>query len=154
MNIIDRKIHVYQSKVTPEITSINSAESLNVAVFGLGHVGLISACCIASQGHKVVGVDISPETTDLVNSGLAPFSEPGLDELLEALVLKGAFSASVDPSAALEVADLIIVCVGTPSTPEGQHDMSYITDVSRQIAQNLLHPVSYTHLTLPTIYSV
>ncbi|MEP3525224.1 MAG: nucleotide sugar dehydrogenase [Hyphomicrobiales bacterium] len=139
MNFVNQETNFEHFKIASQLTSNNSAEPLNVAVFGLGHVGLISACCIAAQGHKVVGVDTSLEKTDLVNSGLAPFTEPGLDELLEDVVSAGVLSASVDPRAALKSSDLIIVCVGTPSAPDGQHDMSYIADVSVQIAQSLLH---------------
>lgn len=139
MNFVHQETDFSQREIKSQITSVNSAGSLNVAVFGLGHVGLISACCIADQGHRVVGVDISPDKANLVNSGRPPFSEPGLDTLLEDVVAAGALSASVDPKAALEVSDLIIVCVGTPSAPDGQHDMSYISDISKQIAQGLSH---------------
>lgn len=111
---------------------------MKVAIFGLGYVGFTAACCISSEGHEVVGVDVNDaKIKDIVN-GVPPFEEPGLAELMQKGREVGGLSATKDALEALIGTDLAIVCVGTPSGPDGAHDMRYIADVSRQIAQALL----------------
>lgn len=110
---------------------------MKVAVFGLGYVGFTAACCIASEGHSVVGVDVSDAKIADIEGGVAPFEEPGLQELMDEARAAYRFTATKSASDALSNADLAIVCVGTPSGPDGAHDMRYIADVTRQIAEAL-----------------
>ena len=110
---------------------------MKVAIFGLGYVGFTAACCISSEGHEVVGVDVSDAKIADVEEGRPPFEEPGLADLMKEGAAKGGLSATKDTGAALAGADLAIVCVGTPSGPDGAHDMRYIVEVSRQIAAAL-----------------
>ncbi len=108
---------------------------MKVAIFGLGYVGFTAACCISSEGHSVVGVDVSDAKLEDIKNGIPPFEEPGLAELMQKGREVGELTATKDALEALTGADLAIVCVGTPSGPDGAHDMRYIADVSRQIAQ-------------------
>ncbi|PRY74070.1 GDP-mannose 6-dehydrogenase [Yoonia maritima] len=108
---------------------------MKVAIFGLGYVGFTAACCISSEGHDVVGVDVSDAKNREVNDGVPPFEEPGLKELMQKGRSVGSLKATNDTQTALREADLAIVCVGTPSGPDGAHDMRYIIEVSRQIAK-------------------
>lgn len=108
---------------------------MKVAVFGLGYVGFTAACCISSEGHEVIGVDVSDRKVADVNAGIPPFEEPGLHDLMKKGMQVGSLTATRDNEFALAEAELAVVCVGTPSDPNGAHDMRYIVDVSRQIAQ-------------------
>lgn len=110
---------------------------MKIAVFGLGYVGFTATCCIASQGHEVVGIDVSPKKVQAIRDGQAPIVEPGVEELLRQGLAKGLISVDTSVSTHLENADLAIVCVGTPSATDGSHNMTHIADVSRQIAQAL-----------------
>ncbi len=110
---------------------------MRVAIFGLGYVGFTAACCIASEGHHVCGIDVSPAKVEAIRAGRSPIIEPGLDELLAAGLEKGLITADTSIGANLDGADLAIVCVGTPSAADGSHNMGYIADVSRQIARAL-----------------
>lgn len=107
---------------------------MRVAVFGLGYVGFTAACCISSEGHEVVGVDVSDTKIADVNAGLPLFEEPGLEALIQKGRKYGGLSATRDAKKALHGADLAFVCVGTPSGADGSHNMGYIIEVSRQIA--------------------
>ena len=108
---------------------------MKVAVFGLGYVGCTSVACMASQGHTVVGVDVNPRKVEQVAAGLSPIFEPGIDDMLAAAHAEGRVSAVEQTEDALNGADAAIVCVGTPSGVDGSHNMSFIVQVTRQIAQ-------------------
>lgn len=108
---------------------------MKVAIFGLGYVGFTAACCISSEGHDVVGVDVNDSKIRDVNLGIPPFEEPGLAVLMQKGLTIGSLTATNDTQEALRDTDLAIVCVGTPSGPDGAHDMRYIIEVSRQIAR-------------------
>src|SRR5438128_12597673 len=90
-------------------------ELMRISIFGLGYVGSVSAACLARNGYKVIGVDTDPAKVDLINHGASPIIEPGLRELLSALVKKGAIRATDDVSYAVRNSVLSFICVGTPS---------------------------------------
>ncbi|WP_395543673.1 nucleotide sugar dehydrogenase [Neotabrizicola sp. sgz301269] len=119
---------------------------MKIAVFGLGYVGFTGMCCMASQGHEVVGFDVSSPKVDAINAGRPPITEPGIGELHRAGLAKGLISAQTSIGNHLADCDMAIVCVGTPSAPDGSHNMSYIAEVSRQIAAAL--PVSDRRITV------
>ncbi|UYV15851.1 nucleotide sugar dehydrogenase [Porphyrobacter sp. ULC335] len=110
---------------------------MNVVIFGLGYVGSAAAGCIASQGHTIIGVDVSDAKVAALNSGRAPVYEPGLDELIAAAHADGRIKAVTRVSDELDNCDIAIVCVGTPSGVDGAHDMSFIAQVTREIAAAL-----------------
>ena len=87
--------------------------SSSVAVVGCGHVGSVTAACLAHLGHEVVGLDVARELVDELNGGRAPFLEPGLDDLLATNIAAGRLAFSVDP-AVLAAAEFIFICVDTP----------------------------------------
>lgn len=107
---------------------------MKVAIFGLGYVGSTAAGCIASQGHTIIGVDVSEAKVAALNEGRAPVYEPGLDDLIAAAHRDGRISATTRLANELDDCDLAIVCVGTPSGVDGAHNMSYIAQVTRSIA--------------------
>lgn len=107
---------------------------MKIAIFGLGYVGFTAACCIASEGHHVVGVDVSDAKIAAILDGRSPITEPKVDEMLAQGLADGLITATTNVAEALRGTDLALVCVGTPSGPDGSHDMRYIADVSRQIA--------------------
>jgi GDP-mannose 6-dehydrogenase len=107
---------------------------LKVVVFGLGYVGCTAIACIGSQGHSVVGVDISAAKVDLIERGISPIKEPGIETMLRDVHADGRLTATVAIGDALDNCDIAIVCVGTPSGPDGSHNMSHIAQVTQQIA--------------------
>ena len=107
---------------------------MRIAIYGLGYVGLTAAGCLTKQGHSVLGIDVNEDKIAQLNSGRSPITEPGLEDLLAAAVREGRLEAVQNADRRLAECDMAIVCVGTPSAPDGSHNMSYIAEVSRQIA--------------------
>lgn len=116
--------------------STNSTGPLHIVIIGLGYVGVTAAACLSAQGHKVLGVDISSDKVERINSGQAPISEPGVQALIEKAVTEGNLSASAKVPSMQDV-DLVIVCVGTPSANDGSHNMGFIAESTRQIATSI-----------------
>ena len=108
---------------------------LRVSVFGLGYVGCVSAACLAKEGHTVVGVDVSQAKVDLVDSGKATIVEQGIAELVAQQYAAGRISATTNVNQAVAATDLSLICVGTPSRPNGGLDVSYVERVCAQIGE-------------------
>lgn len=107
---------------------------MKIAIFGLGYVGMTAAACLARERHEVVGVDTNEDKVAAVNAGQSPIAEPGLCSLVRTAVEKELLVATLDATAHLGSCAMAIVCVGTPSLPDGSHNMAFIADVTRQIA--------------------
>jgi len=121
---------------------------LNIAIIGLGYVGCVSAACLASAGHNVIGVDISPEKVDLINAGKSPIIEKDIDELVSATVEAGKLSATSDIAAAISKSDLSMICVGTPSRANGSLDLKYIRNSVADVAIALKAHADYHVVTI------
>jgi GDP-mannose 6-dehydrogenase len=108
-----------------------------VSVFGLGYVGCVTAACLADRGFRVIGVDVSPSKVDLINAGQATIVEEGIAELVRAAHAGGRLSATMSVADAVEATSISLVCVGTPSQPNGNLDLSYVERVCSQIGDAL-----------------
>lgn len=108
-----------------------------VSVFGLGYVGCVTAACLADRGFNVVGVDVAPSKVDLMNSGQATIVEEGIAELVHAGHAAGRLRATTSVADAVEASDISLVCVGTPSQPNGNLNLSYVERVCAQIGEAL-----------------
>jgi GDP-mannose 6-dehydrogenase len=111
--------------------------SRRVAVFGLGYVGSVTAAALARDGHRVVGVDVSAEKIEALRAGRSPVLEPGVDALVAEAAADGRLRATDDPAEGLDGAELSLICVGTPSRPDGSLDLSYVVQVATQIGSKL-----------------
>lgn len=110
---------------------------MKIAIFGLGYVGSTAAGCLGNQGHTIIGVDVSATKVAALNEGRAPVFEPGLDALIAAAHAEGRMSAVTCVADELDDCDVALVCVGTPSGPDGDHDMRHIIEVTQAIAAAL-----------------
>lgn len=109
----------------------------SVSVFGLGYVGSVTATCLASKGFRVLGVDVNPLKVDLLESGHSPIVEEGLEELLVAASKTCHLHATTDSQRAVIETEISLVCVGTPSRPNGKLDLSHVENVMSEIGQAL-----------------
>ena len=110
---------------------------MKVVVMGLGYVGSVCAACLSRDGFQVIGVDINKAKVDQVQRGRSPVLEPALDELMEAGVRDGRLSASHGLNVDSREADVFLVCVGTPSAPNGSSDLSHFTRAVSEIGEVL-----------------
>ncbi len=108
---------------------------MNVTVFGLGYVGSVTACCLARDGHHVVGVDVNADKVAMVNAGLSPIVEPGLRDLLARVVRQRRLSATENAEDAVTQSDIALICVGTPDIGHGQPNLESLADVATLIGR-------------------
>lgn len=116
---------------------------MNVSILGLGYVGSVTAACLASQGHKVVGVDVNADKVEVINNGRSPVVEPGLDRLIRDAVSVGNLSATQDAVAAVAHGDVSLICVGTPSNSNGNLNLEFVERVCAQIGRALAGMKTY-----------
>jgi GDP-mannose 6-dehydrogenase len=121
---------------------------MRISVFGLGYVGAVSAACLARDGHEVLGVDLDPGKLDLIRSGRSPIIEEGIQELVRTVVERGSLQVTNDVAAAIAQTELSFVCVGTPSSPNGNQDLSAIRRVMAQIGAALRDKVAHHTIVL------
>lgn len=106
---------------------------MKISIFGLGYVGVVSAA-ILSKEFEVLGVDINSEKVKMIKNGHSPIKEPGIGKLIEKGVEKNNLSATIDTRKAIMKTEISIVCVGTPSNPNGSHDLSSVYHVMEEIS--------------------
>lgn len=114
-----------------------------ISIFGLGYVGSISAACFAGNGHQVIGVDVNLTKVEMINRGQSPIIEEGLTALLRKSVDGGRIRATTDAAQAVQDSEISIICVGTPSNPNGSLNLSYVQRVCADIGQALASKDSY-----------
>lgn len=120
-----------------------SEKTINISIFGLGYVGCVSLGCLAQNGHKVIGVDILPEKIELINRGKATIIEKDIDHIISEQHKKGNIKATSDYYQSVLDTDVSIICVGTPSAPEGHLDLSHIYQTAQQIGNALSEKKSF-----------
>ena len=108
---------------------------MKLTIIGGGYVGLVSAACFSHIGHEVLVVEKVPEKVELLRKGISPIYEPGLEELLKEGLSKGSLDFTSDIREGIKFSEVIFICVGTPSLPDGSADMSYVEEVARLIAK-------------------
>ncbi len=110
---------------------------MKIAVMGTGYVGLVTGACLADLDNEVYCVDKEEEKVRMLSQGHIPIYEAGL----EALVKKGLDSLRLkftsDAPMAIRSSEIIFITVGTPTTEEGEADMSAVREVAEEIARNI-----------------
>lgn len=110
---------------------------MKIVVAGTGYVGLVAGVCFAEAGHNVTCVDVDENKVKLMEAGISPIYEAGLEELMKKNNALGRLHYTTDYKSAYKDPDAIFIGVGTPELPDGSANLSYIATVCRQIAETV-----------------
>ena len=127
---------------------------MDISIFGLGYVGAVSLACLARDGHNVIGVDIEQAKLDLIRNGRTPVVEEGMVDLIRSVVASGRVSVTDDVRDALLRSEISLICVGTPSAPNGSQDQTAIVRLAHDLGralreQNAPHVVVFRSTLVP-----
>jgi GDP-mannose 6-dehydrogenase len=133
---------------------MNEPTPPSVSVFGLGYVGCVSAACLASRGHQVIGVDVSRPKLDNLRQGRAPIVEERIGDLIAEVVTAGMLTVTDDAQSAVHGSDISLICVGTPSDAGGGLATKFLEQVTAEIGAALAnksgwHVVVYRSTMVP-----
>ncbi len=127
----------FESQTSHKINIHDKAIS-KVCIFGgAGYVGLITGVGLAALGHKVVCVDINSERISLLQEGRSPLHEEGMEQLLNSLLETDAIRFTTDSASAIQDADIVLIAVGTPSTEDGQANITQAISVTKDIVASM-----------------
>ena len=110
---------------------------MKICVLGLWHLGTVTAGCLASKGHHVVGLDFDEEVIRQLQAGRPPLFEPGLKQLTQSGLKEGCLSFTTDISMALKDADMIWVAYDTPVDDEDQADVAFVTARVKRLYEHI-----------------
>ncbi len=112
-----------------------------IAVVGVGYVGLVSAAGFADLGNRVIALDINKERIKGLKKGIMPIYEPGLEEMVARNVASERLSFTTSYAEAIEGADFVFIAVGTPSGVDGEADLKYVKSAAESVAQVMDGPL-------------
>lgn len=107
---------------------------MKLVVIGTGYVGLVTGCCLAEAGNQVICVDHDAHKLALLQSGRAPFHEPGLEEILVAQLQAGRLSFESSIGRAMPGADCAFLAVGTPPQQDGNANLENLLHCVRELS--------------------
>ncbi len=110
---------------------------MNIAIIGSGYVGLVTGVCLSHIGHHVICVDNNPDKIKKLKRSEVPIYEPGLQELMQSCIKKKRLVFSGSIKEACHKAQVIFLALPTPPKANGDADLTYIENVSREIALNM-----------------
>lgn len=110
---------------------------MQILIYGVGYVGLVTGACLSEMGNKVICYDINKDKIARLNRGEMPIYEPGLNELTRRNQKAGRLTFTADDTVALSSCSICFICVPTPSNEDGSADLSYVLDVAKTIANGM-----------------
>ena len=108
---------------------------MKVSIFGLGYVGCVTAGCLAKEGHEIIGVDVVSSKVEKLAGGGPTVVETGLDDLIAEAHRQGRVTATTDGKAAVLASDASIICVGTPTGPDGSLELTALRHTAELIGK-------------------
>lgn len=106
---------------------------MKITIIGTGYVGLVTGVCLADKGHEVICLDIDPQKIEMLNKGISPIYEDGLEELM--LKNKDKLIYTTDQDLAYKNSEIIIIGVGTPEKKDGSANLKYVYGVAKEIGK-------------------
>lgn len=112
-----------------------------IAVIGVGYVGIITAACFSDLGNKVIALDIDEKKIKGLMDGEMPIYEPGLKELIGRNIDAGRIQFTTSYEEVLDGSEFVFICVGTPSGVDGEADLKYVEAAATSIAKAMKKPI-------------
>jgi UDPglucose 6-dehydrogenase len=110
---------------------------MRIAVVGTGYVGLVTGACFADLGHEVACVDISDERVGSLRQGKIPIHESGLEEVVARGLESGRLRFTTEHAEAMRGAQVVFICVQTPSADDGSADLSFVQAAAEDLARHI-----------------
>jgi UDPglucose 6-dehydrogenase len=107
---------------------------MKLTMVGTGYVGLVTGACFAETGQDVTCLDVDERKIAMLRRGESPIYEPGLSEMITRNVAANRLQFTTDKLEAYRDADVVFICVGTPSDEDGSADLQYVLRVAGDIA--------------------
>ncbi len=107
---------------------------MRLTMVGTGYVGLVTGVCLSNTGNDVTCLDVDASKIAMLKRGECPIYEPGLTDLMERNIAAGRLRFTTDKEPAHRDADMIFICVGTPSDERGHTDLKYVLGAADDIA--------------------
>ena len=108
---------------------------MNITMVGTGYVGLVTGTCFANTGNHVTCLDVDADKIDKLKEGISPIYEPGLDEMIQRNAKADRLHFTLEKQTAYQSAQIIFICVGTPSDEQGHADLKYVLAAAGDIGQ-------------------
>jgi nucleotide sugar dehydrogenase len=115
---------------------------VQIGVFGVGYVGLVTGLCFAEMGNDVISVDIDPNKVEMMKKGQSPIFEQGIDDLMKRNIADGRIVFTTEAKKAIDTSKILFIAVGTPSDKDGSADLKYVLQVAETIATHVTKPLS------------
>ncbi len=108
---------------------------MQICVIGTGYVGLVVGTCLAEMGNNVICIDNDRDKLDMLEKGIVPIYEPGLEDLIKVNVREKRLEFSSDLKYGVEKSLVCFIAVGTPQSEDGAADLQYVEAVAESIGQ-------------------
>ena len=124
---------------------------MKLCMIGTGYVGLVSGVCFSDLGNTVYCVDKDKKKIDLLNNGIVPIYEPGLEEILKKNHKQKRLIFTSDLKKAVKNSDIIFICVGTPTKKNSNSaDLKYVFKVANELKKIITkYKIIITKSTVP-----
>ena len=110
---------------------------MQIAIYGSGYVGLVTAACLAEAGNRTLCVDIDEDRVARLQRGELTIHEPGLQGLLDRGLESGRLRFTADVASAVEFGLFQFIAVGTPPLEDGSADVRHVLSVARSIGRHM-----------------
>ena len=108
---------------------------MKICVIGTGYVGLVAGTCLADMGNSVICVDNNEEKISLLEKGIIPIYEPGLEELIKNNVKEKRLFFTTDIKKAITKSKVCFIAVATPQDEDGSCNLNAVVNVAKEIAK-------------------
>jgi UDPglucose 6-dehydrogenase len=107
---------------------------MKAAVIGLGYVGLANAVALSRRGVNVAAYDTDGNKIEALQNKMCPLDDPDLEEAIQ----KGSrrLSFTSDEKEAYEGAQIYVICVDTPTLPNGESDLTHLLEAAEAVKRH------------------